>query len=129
MEIRAEKTELLTNSVNVIQREIKVKRQKLDTVRSFKCLGIVVSDDGSKPQILLRIAQPTVPLTKLKKLVGKPSEIDSIQSQISSKTSCGKKGSTKRHHQRHHQRQPVEQQFPIQHSCALFVNFFFFFLK
>ena len=35
-------------------------------------------------------------------------------SQISSKTSSGKKDSSKRRHQRHHQRQPGEQLFPKQ---------------
>ena len=40
------------------------------------------------------------------KYVGKPSETDSIKSQISPKTPRQKKDSTKRHHQR--------QQFPIQ---------------
>ena len=39
MEISAEKTKLMTNSANGIQREIKVKGQKLGTVRSFKYLG------------------------------------------------------------------------------------------
>ena len=48
MEISAEKTRLMTNSANGIQREIKVKGQKLGTVTSFKYLGAVVSDDGSK---------------------------------------------------------------------------------
>ena len=51
MEISAEKTKLMTNSANGIQREregeIKVKGQKLGTVTSFKYLGAVVSDDGS----------------------------------------------------------------------------------
>ena len=66
MEISAEKTKLMTNSANGIQREIKVKGQKLGTVTSFKYLGAVVSDDGSKPEILSRIAQATAVLTKLK---------------------------------------------------------------
>ena len=44
MEISAEKTKLMTNSANGIQREIKVKGQKLGTVTSFKYLGAVVSD-------------------------------------------------------------------------------------
>ena len=52
MEITAEKTKLMTNSINGIQREIKVKGQKLGTVTSFKYLGAVVSDDGFKPEIL-----------------------------------------------------------------------------
>ena len=66
MDISAEKTKLLTKSANSIQREIKVKRQKLGTVTSFKYLGAVVSDDGSKPEVLSRIAQATAALTKLK---------------------------------------------------------------
>ena len=68
MEISAEKTKskLMTNSANGIQREIKVKGQKLGTVTSFKYLGAVVSDDGSKPEVLSRIAQATAALTKLK---------------------------------------------------------------
>ena len=66
MEISAEKTKLMTNTANGIQREIKVKGQKLGTVTSFKYLGAVVSDDGSKPEVLSRIAQATAALTKLK---------------------------------------------------------------
>ena len=66
MEISAEKTKLMTNSAYGIQREIKVKGQKLGTVTSFKYLGAVVSDDGSKPEVLSRIAQATAALTKLK---------------------------------------------------------------
>ena len=65
MEISAEKTKLMTNSANGIQRKIKVKGQKLGTVTSFKYLGAVVSDDGSKPEVLSRIAQATAALTKL----------------------------------------------------------------
>ena len=66
MEISAEKTKLMTNSANGIPREIKVKGQKLGIVTSFKYLGAVVSDDGSKPEVLSRIAQGTAALTKLK---------------------------------------------------------------
>ena len=64
MEISAEKTKLMTNSANGIQRGIKVKGLKLGT--SFKYLGAVVADDGSKPEVLSRIAQATAALTKLK---------------------------------------------------------------
>ena len=66
MEISAEKTKLMTNSANGIQREIKIKGQKLGTVTSFKYLGALVSDFGSKPEVLPRIAQATAALTKLK---------------------------------------------------------------
>ena len=40
--------------------------QKLETVTSFKYLGSVISDEGSKPEILSRIAQTTAALTRLK---------------------------------------------------------------
>ena len=66
MDIGAKKTKLMTNSANGIQREIKAKGQKLGTVKNFKYLGTVVSDDCSEPQILSRIAQATAALTKLK---------------------------------------------------------------
>ena len=66
MQISAEKTKLITNSVNGIQMEIKVKGQKLGTVTSFKYLGVVVLDDGSKQERLSRTAQPTAALTQLK---------------------------------------------------------------
>ena len=66
MEISAEKTKLMTNSANGIQKEIKVKGQKLGTVTSFEYLGAVVLDDGSNPEILSRIAQTMAALTKLK---------------------------------------------------------------
>ncbi|MEW8246554.1 MAG: hypothetical protein AB2768_11060 [Candidatus Thiodiazotropha endolucinida] len=56
----------MTNSANGIQSEIKVKGQKLGTVTSFNYLGAVVSDDGSKPDVLSSIAQATAALTKLK---------------------------------------------------------------
>ena len=55
----------MTNSANGIQSEIKVKGHELGTVTSFKYLGAVVSDDGSKPEVLSRIAQSTAALTKL----------------------------------------------------------------
>ena len=66
MKISAEKTKLVINSANGIQRKIKLKRQKLGTVTSFKYLGAVVTDDGFKPEILSRIAQSTAALTKPK---------------------------------------------------------------
>ena len=59
MKISAEKTKLMTNSNNGIQREINVKGQKLGTVTSFKYLGAIASDEESKPEVLSRIAQAT----------------------------------------------------------------------
>ena len=66
MEISAEKIKLVTNSANGIQREIKVKEQKLCTVTSFNYIGAVVSAYGSKPEAVSRLAQATAALTNLK---------------------------------------------------------------
>ena len=40
--------------------------QNLETVTSFKYLGSVITDEGSKPEILSRIAQTAAALTRLK---------------------------------------------------------------
>ena len=67
MEISAEKTKLMTNNTSDKQHtEIKVNGQKLETVTSFKYLGSVITDEGSKPEILSRIAQATAALKRLK---------------------------------------------------------------
>ena len=59
MEISAEKSKLMTNNANGINTEIKVNGQKLET-------ATVITDEGSKPKILSRIAQTTAGLTRLK---------------------------------------------------------------
>ena len=66
MEISAEKTKLMTNNTSGINAEIIVNGQKLETVTSFKYLGSIITDEGSKPEILFRIAQTTAALTRLK---------------------------------------------------------------
>ena len=66
MEISAEKTKPMTKNTSGINTEIKVNGQKLETVTSFKYLGSVITDEGSKPEILSRIAQTTTALTRLK---------------------------------------------------------------
>ena len=66
MEISVAKTKLMTNNTSGINTEIKVNGQKLETVTSFKYLGSVITDEGSKPEILSRIAQTTAALTRLK---------------------------------------------------------------
>ena len=43
-----------------------MKGQTLGTVTSLKYLGAIVSDDGSKPEIISRIERATAALTKLK---------------------------------------------------------------
>ena len=49
-----------------VNTEIKVNGQKLETFTSFKYLGSVITDEGSKPDILSRMAQTTAALTRLK---------------------------------------------------------------
>ena len=66
MEISAEKTKLMTNNTSGINAEIEVDGQKLETVTSFMYLGLVITDEDSKPEILSRIAQTTTALTRLK---------------------------------------------------------------
>ena len=55
----------MTNNTSGINIEIKVNGQKLETVTSFRYLGSVITDEGSKPEILPRIAQTTAALTRL----------------------------------------------------------------
>ena len=61
-DISAEQTKLMTNSANGIQREIKVNGQKFKLQVPWSS----VSDDGSIPKALSRIAQATAALPKLK---------------------------------------------------------------
>jgi hypothetical protein len=66
MEISAEKTKLMTNNTNGIKKEIKANGKKLETVNSFKYLGATVTDEGSKPEVLSKIAQASTALSRLK---------------------------------------------------------------
>ena len=61
MEISAEKAKLMTNSANCIQKEIKIKGQKLGNHNKLQVpyFGAVVSYNGSKPEILSRATQAT----------------------------------------------------------------------
>ena len=60
MEVSAEKIKLMTSNTSGINTEIKVNGQKLETVTSFKYLGSVITDEGSKPEMLSTSAQTTV---------------------------------------------------------------------
>ena len=66
MQISAEKTQLMIINTNGISADITIDKKKLETVCSFKCHGAIVSDEGSKPEVLSRIAQTTAGVTKLK---------------------------------------------------------------
>ena len=89
MEISAEKTKLMTNNTSGINTEIKINGQRLETVTSFKCLGSVITDEGSKPEILSRIVQATAALTRLKpvwidKSISRSSKIGLMHSLVTS---------------------------------------------
>ena len=66
MEISAEETKLMTNNTSGINTETKVNGQKLETVTSFKYLGSVITDEGSRPEILSMITKATAALIRLK---------------------------------------------------------------
>ena len=66
MEISAEKTKLMTNNIKGISLDVRTGGQKLETVQSFKYLGSVVTNEGSKQEILSRFVQTIGALTKLK---------------------------------------------------------------
>lgn len=66
MQVSAEKTKLMTNNTKGISTDIRASGEKLATVNNFKCLGAIVSDEGSKPEILAKIAQTTTALSNLK---------------------------------------------------------------
>ena len=66
MEIGPDKTKVMANDPNGFQREIKIKGQRLEEVEKVKYLGAIISNEGSKPEILSRIAQTTAALSRLK---------------------------------------------------------------
>ena len=66
MGVGAEKSKLMSNNTREISSDIKIGGQNLETVQSFKYLGSVMTDDGSKQQIMSRIARTVGALSKLK---------------------------------------------------------------
>ena len=66
MDIGPDKTKVMTNNPNGFQREIKIKGQRLEEVKNFKYLGAIISNEGSKPEILSRTAQTSEALSRQK---------------------------------------------------------------
>ena len=67
MEISAEKTKLMTNCIKPIGK-ISLSGQVLETVNQFKYLGAILSEEGSKTEVLARAAQTAAALAKLKSM-------------------------------------------------------------
>ena len=65
-EMGPDKAKVMRNNPNGFQRKIKIKGQRLEEVENVKYLGAVISNEGSKPEILSRIAQTTAALCSLK---------------------------------------------------------------
>ena len=59
MQSNAEKTKLMTNNTDGFSTDIRVNGEQLDCVYRLKYLGAIIADEGSKPEILARIAQAT----------------------------------------------------------------------
>ena len=66
METGPDKTKVMSSNPNGFQREVKIKGQRLEEVENFKYLGAIISYEGSKREILSRIAQTTAALSRLK---------------------------------------------------------------
>ena len=67
MEISAEKTKIMTNShANGLQNQISINGSILQHVNQFIYLGALVTDNGSKSEILSRLAKAQSSLSKLK---------------------------------------------------------------
>ena len=79
MDISAEKTKLRTNNTSGIITGITVNGQKLERVTSFKYLGSVITDKGSKPEILPETAQTTATLTRLKPVLERHEHFSQFQ--------------------------------------------------
>ena len=67
MEISAEKTKIMTNShANGLQNDISINGSVLQCVDQFVYLGAIVSDSGSRNEILSRMAKAQNSLSKPK---------------------------------------------------------------
>ena len=69
MEISGEKTKkIMTNNINGMTTALHIAGNTLYEVQSFKYLGAIISEEGSKSEVLARIAQATAALSSLKKI-------------------------------------------------------------
>ena len=67
MEISAEKTKIMLNThANRLENDITINGSKLQNVDHFIYLGALVTDNGSRTEILSRMAKAQSALSKLK---------------------------------------------------------------
>ena len=66
MRIGAGRTGLVTNGAGGVGSGIRVGGERLEAVRGYRCLGAMVTDEGSMPEIRSKIAKTMAALTKLK---------------------------------------------------------------
>ena len=64
MEISAEQTKIMPNN-GPVHRYITIQGHKLETVDHFKYLGAIISDEGSRREVLSRTAQTMAALATL----------------------------------------------------------------
>ncbi|KAK3888946.1 hypothetical protein Pcinc_007014 [Petrolisthes cinctipes] len=65
MEISTEKS-IMINNTDGIHTQITVRGQELEIIKHFKYLGAIISEEGSKLEILLRAVQVTAALAELR---------------------------------------------------------------
>ena len=61
----SDKTKVMTNNQNNVQGEMEIKSQRLETIENFKYLGSIISNEGTKPENLSRIAEKIAALSRL----------------------------------------------------------------
>ena len=66
MEIGPDKTKVMANNQNGLQREIKIKCQMLEKTKQWRTSSTWDPSNGSKPEILSRIVETTSALSRLK---------------------------------------------------------------
>ena len=66
MKINADRMKVMMNSAEGISREIKVNNACVEVVHQFKYVSSIVTDEGSKPEVLFRIAQTMQARERLK---------------------------------------------------------------
>ena len=68
MEINGEKTKIMTNNPAGFKEEMILKNETVEVVNKFKYLGSIISDKGSKPEIVARLGQATKAICKLQRI-------------------------------------------------------------